>query len=134
MNERIKQAKQAIRPFIATFSDPRLADVYAANADGKMSFYDPCGCLRGVAYEGLAVHTRADRCDLCHYDMVDDDVAIAAEWGYNKLAFGEHLLDAADAIRQRRLSPILRAEIRRRDRLAQSRAIAHGLVEEMCCA
>ena len=47
----LQKSKQVVREWVrANFSDQKLASVAAFNADGKMSFRDPCGCLMGVTY------------------------------------------------------------------------------------
>ena len=59
----LRSSKQIIRQWVgANFSDQKLANVMAFNADGKMTFRNPCGCLMGVTYsEPLHIGGRCDR-------------------------------------------------------------------------
>lgn len=131
----LRNSKQIVRGWIrANFSDQKLAEVMAFNADGKMSFRNPCGCLMGVTFSSR-LHEGRD-CDREHYwaarkqDLAQTRRFAAwfvsahigkAEKAYHFLghssATGECFGD--DNIRRRRLSAILRAEMRRRARLNQ---------------
>ena len=45
----LRHSKQVIREWVrVNFSDQKLASVVAFNADAKMTFRNPCGCLMGV--------------------------------------------------------------------------------------
>jgi hypothetical protein len=131
----LRKSKQVIREWVcAHFSDQRLASVTAFNADGKMSFRNPCGCLMGVTYSN-PLHDGAS-CDREHYwrarrqDLAQVGRFAAlfpssrigkAEKAYNFLgfssAFGTCFGD--DQLRKRRFSAILRAEMHRRDLLCR---------------
>lgn len=116
----LRESKNAIRYFIrAHWDDQRLHDVYAFNRDGRMKFIYPCCCLLGVT-QAAVLHERCD--GLSHYLPAKElPGAEEAELAYGRLrCFGfpvglklsvEHM----DALLQRRLSAILRAEMRRRN-------------------
>lgn len=129
----LRNSKRVVRGWIqANFSDQRLASVAAFNADGGMSFRNPCGCLMGVTYSGR-LHQGHD-CDRKHYWMARrEDLAqtrrFAAlfpasrigrtEKAYNFLGYSPSFTSCFgdDELRRRRFSALLRAEMRRRDRL-----------------
>lgn len=127
MEMTFKQATQAVRTYIrANLTDRRLAEVYAFNQDGKMAFADPCGCLMGVT---LAEQLHTGKTTVCtgkHYEkarMLDTGQGLyilrsfgSAEWGYNIL---NNKLGVEASTRK--MSAVLRAEIRRRDRIAQAK-------------
>ncbi len=111
INMTLRECKQAIRSFIRQhWDDQRLASVYAFNRDGKMTYYDPCGCLIGVSLSDVLHEEDEDFQCGDHYLRAQHLAgAVEAEMAYCGLAsFGE---------RHTLLSPILRAEIKRRDRV-----------------
>lgn len=133
----LRNSKQVVREWVrANFSDQRLASVAAFNADGKMSFRNPCGCLMGVTYSDR-LHVSQDvgqGCDRKHYWLARrQDLAQTrrfaalfpssgigkAEKAYNFLGFSPTFNSCFgdDELRRRRFSALLRAEIRRRERL-----------------
>ena len=126
----LRSSKQIIRQWVgANFSDQKLADVMAFNADGKMTFRNPCGCLMGVTYsEPLHI---GGRCDREHYwaarkrDLSQTRRFAAlfptsrigkAEKAYNFLGFSPRFgtCFGDDQLRSRRFGAILRAEMHRR--------------------
>lgn len=129
----LRKSKQIVREWVrANFSDQKLASVAAFNSDGKMTFRNPCGCLMGVTYS-RHLHTGHD-CDREHYWLARrQDLAQTrrfaalfpssrigkAEKAYNFLGFSTRFDSCFgdDNIRRRRFSALLRAEMRRRDRL-----------------
>jgi len=129
----LRKSKRIVREWVeAHFSDQRLASVAAFNADGKMSFRNPCGCLMGVTYSER-LHAGED-CDREHYWRARrHDLAQTrrfaplfassrigkAEKAYNFLGFTASFSNCFgdDEIRRRRFSALLRAEMRRRARL-----------------
>jgi len=139
----LRNSKQIVREWVrANFSDQRLASVTAFNADGKMSFRNPCGCLMGVTH-GDPLHAGQD-CDRQHYwrarrqDLAQTRLFAAlfpssrigkAEKAYNFLGFSgafNHCF-GDDDLRRRRFGALLRAEMRRREQLnviAQEDAVA----------
>lgn len=131
----LHDAKSPVRAFLRLFSDQRLAEVYAFNQDGHMHYADPCTCLCGV-FSAKSLHIRTLN-GLCpesismavHYDEAKYiEEGYCAERGYALLGavpgyvltFGEfaiHYDHTTDTLRRVRLSPMIRAEMRRRERL-----------------
>lgn len=129
----LRTSKKIVREWVRVhFSDQKLASVVAFNADGKMSFRNPCGCLMGVTHsEPLHV---GHNCDREHYWMARrEDLAQTrrlaalfptsrigkAEKAYNFLGFSRSFSSCFgdDQLRRRRFSALLRAEMRRRTSL-----------------
>jgi len=129
----LRNSKQLVRAWVrANFSDQRLASVFAFNADGKMSFRNPCGCLMGVTWSDR-LHA-GQGCDREHYwiarkqDLVQTRFLAAlfpssrigrTEKAYMVLGFSATSSNCFgdDNLRRRRFSALLRAEMRRRERL-----------------
>jgi hypothetical protein len=129
----LRNSKQVVREWVrAHFSDQKLASVAAFNADGKMSFRNPCGCLMGVTYSDR-LHVGQD-CNRKHYWLARrQDLARTrpfaalfpssrigkAEKAYNFLGFSSTFSSCFgdDELRRRRFAAVLRAEMRRRARL-----------------
>ncbi len=139
MNQTLKQSKQAIRAFVrAHWSDQKLTEVYAFNRDGKMHWNDYCGCLLGVSL-AETLHTRQSKCpDLIlgmHYISVKKSLRNAAmvEAAYWHLWDGSYIRGFLcwDALAQRRLSAILRAEMRRREHIRVMIIAAESPVGEL---
>jgi hypothetical protein len=138
----LQQAKQIIRGRIKAWSDEKLAAIYCFNVDGNMSFFNCCGCLVGVdtsevPHEACSGPSPFEvRPDLAitptfnapHYyrAMRYEAYAPILEEAYLILGGSQDgLTEARSApdvkafhagLRQRRLSAILRAEMRIRDR------------------
>ena len=130
----LRSAKQIVRAWVRThFSDYKLASVVAFNADGRMSFQNPCGCLMGVTFSE-PLHVGEQTCNHEHYwkarrqDLAQTRRFAAlfprsrmgkAEKAYNFLGFSHRLSGCFgdDDLRQRRFSALLRAEMRRRANL-----------------
>ena len=111
----LREAKQHIRAYLQTaYSDEKLCQLLAHAQSGKLSFFSCC-CLVGIpsadhALQGLGEYGS-------HYSSND----YAAEQGFAH--FGHHVertgdYRTTDALRRRRIIPIVLAEIRRRERLA----------------
>jgi len=129
----LRSSKQVVREWVrGNFSDEKLASVAAFNADGKMTFRNPCGCLMGVTYSDR-LHVDQE-CNRKHYwrarrqDLSQTRRLAAwfpasrigkAEKAYNFLGLSAALNSCFgdDELRRRRFSAILRAEMRRRERL-----------------
>jgi hypothetical protein len=127
----LRSSKQIVRAWVrGNFDDQRLASVAAFNADGHMTFRNPCGCLMGVTHSD-PLHEGAG-CDREHYWTARrQDLARKgplarffptsrigkAEKAYNFLGFspGFQSCFGDDEIRRRRFSALLRAEMRLRD-------------------
>ncbi len=134
--QELQYSKQIVRHWIrANFSDEKLAGVEAFNADGKMTFRNPCGCLMGVTYSN-ALHMGSNNCNREHYwlarrqDLAQTRRLAAffpasrigkAEKAYNFLGFSPNYGNCFgdDQLRRRRFAAILRGEVRRRSRLNQ---------------
>lgn len=109
---RLRHSKAAVRAFIRiNFSDERLHEVYAFNSDGHMRYTGPC-----------LLHVTVADSRLASKDNLYRGYALPGGWeaeqGYRLL--GDPWLglsERAEAVRQRRLSAILRAEMRRRERV-----------------
>ncbi len=119
MNMTLRECKKAIRSFIRQhWDDQRLAEVYAFNRDGRMDEMNTCSCLIGCTLPAC-LHMN---CDGRHYlDAKALPGAISAELAYMMLGWKGirivPLCGEEPPIRQRRLSAILRGELRRRDRI-----------------
>jgi hypothetical protein len=125
----LRESKQLIRRWISErFSDERLAQVYAFNQDGKMRFQSACDCLLGVT--GSSTLHEPENCPdddwPAHYFRIrynGGQFALDCEQAYNILGwlntrrFG--IADCSDELRKRRLSAILRAQMRIRARARQ---------------
>jgi hypothetical protein len=115
----LRESKQLIRRWISErFSDERLAQVYAFNQDGRMQYSSPCACLLGVT-TAKHLHSWGDGCWATHYRVLKQ-VGADAELAYNYLAYVDRLgrfrFEGVEQLRQRRLSAILRAQMRIRAR------------------
>jgi hypothetical protein len=128
----LRHSKQVVREWVrANFSDQKLASVVAFNADAKMNFRNPCGCLMGVTHSDR-LHEGHD-CDREHYwqarrqDLAQTRRFAAlfpayrlgkAEKAYHFLGYSPALSSCFgdDELRRRRFGALLRAEMRRRDR------------------
>lgn len=130
MDLSLKQAKRDIRAFIQQhWTDQRVAECYAFNADGHMRFSNCCGCIIGVT---LSTHLhKTDNTHPCpdilrsHYQIAATlDGGRRAEIAYAQLMY-THGPGRFPGLAQRRFSAILRAEMRRRDRIRA----AHQVIE-----
>ncbi len=141
MNADLKSAKQDIRKFIQhQYTDEKLASVYAFNQDKNMEFMNCCSCLMGVTLSGGLHTTCGDRLtitgNLSHYRRAQAlPFAWEAECGYARLGYklgSVYGLKDWDltTLRRIRLSAILRAEIRRRDRIKASQSTSQPTMVE----
>lgn len=115
MNNELGRNKTIIRAALATVSDQRIADAFAWARDGKMHYWVPCGCLIGVL-STPATDALHRKCHKVHYSpaaALMEDV----ERAYYELGTGDD-----QRLRQRRIVPILAAELRRRIRAQQKQA------------
>lgn len=120
MNQKLKQAYRSLREFIATWPESRVIEAYAFNKEGKMIYNHGCRCVRGLA-EAETLHV--ERCEGDHYHKANSQLAYTAEVAYYVIGLTAFPPPPGtlgdDGLRQRRMSPILRAEMRRRFRLRQ---------------
>jgi hypothetical protein len=128
MHPLLKVAKQDIRDYLIHYSDEKLAALLAHAQDGKLAFYSCC-CLIGSATADHALRPRTifwrNTAKLePHYARAQElEGSEEAEWAYGKgLLAGARVWSepARDALRRRRLIPILKAELHRRQRFRQS--------------
>lgn len=126
MNQELKQNKQIIRQFMqAHYSDERLAMLLAHAQSGRLSFWSCC-CFIGVA---TADHALQGSRDTPGY-LVGQHLNAArllpggeeAEEAFMALSGDPWNNDhpQTDDVARRRLIPIIKAEIRRRDRERQA--------------
>ena len=128
MHPLLKVAKQDIRDYLIHYSDEKLTALLAHAQDGKLAFYSCC-CLIGSATADHALRPRTiywrNTAKLePHYAQAQElPGSEEAEWAYGKglLAATRVWSEAErDSLRRRRLIPILKAELRRRQRFRQS--------------
>lgn len=126
--EQLHNAKGEIRPFLAAhYSDFALARLLVSARDGTLRF-NSCCCFIGqaaLAHTESVFDSDTRRIHgVAHYNHAKAFLrgAIGAEQAYLKLGYEKHWFDCSakhrDSLRRRRLIPILKAEIRRRMRLA----------------
>jgi hypothetical protein len=119
MDQKFKQAKQVVREFIRMYwDDQKLTEVLAFAQDGKMTYVDPCGCLLGVT-KAVHLHTRSTACNTSHYSEALNASRFAqhAEQAFHKLDLLPYNQEYYLARLNARMVAIIKAEIRRRDRL-----------------
>jgi len=130
----LRNSKQIVREWVrANFSDQRLASVAALNADGRMTFRNPCECLMGVTYGDPLLASRSTELywaararDLAQTRplaaLFPSNRIGKAEKAYMFLGFSASFDNCFgdDSLRNRRFAALLRAEMRRRDRLRRA--------------
>jgi hypothetical protein len=140
MNAELKKSKAIIRDFMrAHYTDERLAQLYAHAKDGRL-LYASCCCFVGIinAPHALSSETRWDvyqrsvseyHAQALHVDEVKAQIPAArvAESAYLLLA--DHVDASDDATRCRLLVPMIRAEMRRRERLSANLPTASSSAE-----
>lgn len=125
MDQRLKKSKQQIRSFIREhYTDQRLVEVLAFAQDGKFEF-NSCCCLIGAATADELGHRGVAKNVGQHYELAGLlSGAEQAEYSFCNLGFaGGHSFIGGPIknLRKRRIIPILRAEIRRRERIKNKR-------------
>lgn len=132
-----QQLKQDIRAFLrSAYTDQRLAEVLAHAQDGKLSYWSCC-CLRGAATADHALKPMTDDWNAPHYSTAMDlPNSAQAAVAYLNLGGPWSADDAeneqSDSRRRRIVIPILRAEIRRRDKLRAIEALRPAGAEVVC--
>lgn len=134
MNQNFRGYKQEIRSFMQdNYTDSRLAELLAHAQDGKLAF-ESCCCFIGVCTADHELHGEgssssdhyivAKDLDKPRYYPGSDYPAYMgrAEYAYFQLAYKD------DTKRQRILVPMIRAEMKRRDR---ARAICPETVHNL---
>lgn len=123
---RLKECKRAIRKFLATaYSDERLAWLLAHARSGRLS-YRSCCCLIGVATADHPLQEKSapEQFVHSHYTLAKTFLgAREAELAFYYLGhIGRWWVTAsADTQRRRRLIPMIKAEMRRREWLRAQR-------------
>lgn len=124
MDSNLQQAKRDIRAFFPNYSDERLAWLLAHARDGKL-VYTSCCCFIGVATADhelqslsvMEVYSR-DSGSTGHLSKATRlPHALQAEHAFRALAYtdaGQFI--NRDGVRRRRLIPMIKAEMRRRER------------------
>ncbi len=124
MSPVLKQSKHDIRIFIRAWPTQKLAEVYAFNQDGHMRYLGPC----------LLHVTLCDSLQAASWPACKLAYALKGGWeaeqGYRLLGDPWLGSELAEPIRQRRLSAILRAEMRRRDRARAMQAVESAVEAE----
>ena len=128
-----KQNKQAIREFMQDhYTDERLAMLLAHAQDGKLA-YGSCCCFIGIPtvdHPALVGHGFPITLHAAKARLQWPLTAPAAEFAFFQLAPGlESHHVASDAKRRRILIPMIRAEMRRRERLALRATLKEELEE-----
>lgn len=129
-----QMGRRLIRPLVRSWSDQKLAEVYAFNADGNMYYDTYCGCIKGVDTSNvLHNHHTMPTCSGDHYWDREDYDFENAEIGYRILSgiwngnSGYGFDSVYDKLRQIRLSTILRFEMRRRARIKARHQLSKNL-------
>ncbi len=131
----ICEKKTAIRAFMQrNYTDERLAQLLAHARDGKLAYFSCC-CFIGVATADHAL--RGDFGDpFAGFETPGDNPhypaakqlpgAIAAEFAFQSLS----TCDYDDSMRRRILIPIIRAEMRRREKIRSTQPYAEQTAHE----
>ncbi len=142
MNQDLRAHKQAIRAFLKTpiWTDEKLCALLA-HAQDKLSMWSCC-CLVGCANADHALQPRRLRQgesrifdfggNWGHYDRAKQKLTLAleAEDAFRFLAgSGDRQSDAADELRRKRIRPIIRRELRERERARQITAQREAVPE-----
>lgn len=87
--------RQIVKDFVSTWSDQKIAEVFAFNQDGKMDALSACNCLIGVA-SSVLLHQKYE-CHDSHYIRLKYPDGIAGgvdkriqgiEYAYFRLGLG----------------------------------------------
>jgi hypothetical protein len=115
---KLKFVKGVLRSFIREhYTDQKLTEVLAHAQDGKLAYLSCC-CFIGVvtathALKGEEKHMNAD-----HYLAARElHGSVQAEFAYAHLGQGADSYEEQDPLRRKRLIPLLRAEMKRREKL-----------------
>ncbi len=127
-----QRRKQHIRAFMQVhYTDERLAQILAHAQDGRLA-YTSCCCLIGARTAQHALQGKNDNWrQYSGHESPHTTISGHASSAYcdlhNGLAgfFGDR-----DKVRRRILIPMIRAEMRRRERLKKSEVIAHSIIQE----
>lgn len=114
----LKFVKGVLRSFIREhYTDQKLTEVLAHAQDGKLSYFSCC-CFIGVVTADHALKGEARHNNYSHYLVAQElHGSVQAEFAYAHLSQGAGSYEAKDPLRRKRLIPILRAEMKRREKL-----------------
>ncbi len=117
------------------YTDERLAQLLAHAQDGKLA-YNSCCCFVGIAFWPGDHPFALNMERMGHINPTHESDGKAASGGqkaedaYNSLWVPGRFEEDMDAKRRRILIPMIRAEMRRRERLKKSEVIAHSIIQE----
>jgi hypothetical protein len=135
MNVLLRECKNAIRRFLQTaYTDERLSWLLA-HARAEKLFYRSCCCLVGVATAPHALHGETKTYESIHPHYLAAKSLLGAEEAeraYCALGYigNPWLCVPREALRRTRLIPLVRAEIRRRERTGGFGAATTTLLAE----
>jgi hypothetical protein len=110
----LRDAKNILRTALLSASDEKLAEMLAWAQDGKMDYWNPCACFVG-SIGPYRVHEECD--DGGHHYCMTLDKHRGSSYAYAQLGLIGILPAIEEAkLRQRRVVPILKAQIRLRSR------------------
>jgi hypothetical protein len=117
-NQELSEGKEILRTFMREhYTDERLAMLLEHAQSGRLRFISCC-CFIGVATADHPLVGFSVYLNDTHYIAAQQlSGAYDAETAYRRL--GAASLEEREAMRRRRIIPIIRAEMRRRDRLAR---------------
>ena len=123
MNEFLRSKKAVIRTFMREhYTDAKLTELLTHAREGKLAFFSCC-CFIGIATADHELRPHAilpiDVRGIHHYARAKElPGAREAEQAYAYLGMGGHRPLAQDQHRIKLLIPMIKAEIRRRNRIA----------------
>jgi len=126
MNQQFRQCKRAIRQFLQTaYTDERLAWLLAHARNGKLA-YRSCCCFVGVVTAPHALQAEIKIFESVHPHYLSAKAlagAPQAERAYCALGYIDNSAFSVsrDDLRRRRLIPMIRAEMRRREEDARNK-------------
>jgi hypothetical protein len=120
----MRENKQAIRKFMReNYTDERLAMLLAHAQSGRLAF-DSCCCFIGIPSAPHALAGAGERAqpEPLHHRIYGNKLpdGSRAEWAYAELGGPSCHEPTRDIVRRRKIIPMIRAEMRRRERDAAS--------------
>lgn len=116
---RIQKAKKTVRAFMqAHYTDKRLAQLLCHARDGKLAYYSCC-CFIGIPTANHALKQKTTHVGVPHYEEAKRlNGAGAAEVAFCELmlAGNSDFKKPEDEVRRRVLIPMIRAEMKRREK------------------
>ena len=96
-----------------SYSDERLAMLLAHAQEGRLQHHSCC------CFAGIPSVTHSLVAGWCAHPEKDPEYDISVSYAYNRLAYTNGLIENDDEVRRRLIIPMIRAEIKRRDRTGQ---------------